>query len=85
MPVPDNILLAEWSGPYDGVPPFDKVTPELFPEALQYGIDEQRREVLAIANNPEPPTFANTVEALENLAEQGIEPEKPPSTVSCAR
>ena len=68
--VPDNILLAEWQGPYDGVPPFDKVTPELFPEAIQFGIDERRREVLAIANNPAAPTFANTVEALERTGER---------------
>ncbi len=66
---PDNILLAKWEGPYDGVPPFDKVTPELFPEAIQYSIDEQRREVLAIANNKDKPTFANTVEALEKAGE----------------
>jgi peptidyl-dipeptidase Dcp len=69
-PVPDNILLADWTGPYDGVPPWDKVTPELFPEAIQFGIDEQRREVLAIADNPAPPTFANTVEALEKVGER---------------
>ena len=58
-PVPDNILLADWTGPYDGVPPWDRVRPELFPEAFQVAIDEQRREVLAIADNPAPPTFAN--------------------------
>ncbi|WP_324749828.1 M3 family metallopeptidase [Sphingomonas sp. LY54] len=68
--VPDNILLADWQGGYDGVPPFDKVTPELFPEAIQFGIDEQRREVLAIANNGAAPTFANTVEALEKVGER---------------
>jgi peptidyl-dipeptidase Dcp len=68
-PAPDNILLAEWQGSYDGVPPFDQVKPELFPAAIQYGIDEQRREVLAIANNSEAPTFANTVEALEKTGE----------------
>ena len=68
--VPDNILLAEWTGPYDGVPPWDKVTPDLFPEAIQFGIDEQRREVEAIANNPAAPTFANTVEALEKVGER---------------
>ncbi|HEY9553085.1 M3 family metallopeptidase [Allosphingosinicella sp.] len=67
---PDNILLADWSGPYGGVPPFDKVTPEIFPEALQYAIAEQRREVLAIANNPAPPTFQNTVEGLEKTGER---------------
>ncbi|HEY0627464.1 MAG TPA: M3 family metallopeptidase [Allosphingosinicella sp.] len=63
--VPNNILLAEWTGPYAGVPPFDKVKPEHFPEAFQFGIDEQRREVAAIANNAAPATFQNTVEALE--------------------
>jgi peptidyl-dipeptidase Dcp len=64
-PVPDNILLADWTGPYDGVPPWDQVRPALFPDAFQFAIDEQRREILAIANNPEAPTFANTIEAME--------------------
>ncbi len=70
FPVPDNILLADWAGPYDGVPPWDKVTPELFPEAIQFGIDEQRREVLAIADSAEAPTFANTVEALDKVGQR---------------
>jgi peptidyl-dipeptidase Dcp len=68
--VPDNLLLADWSGPYAGVPPFDKVTPELFPQAIQFGIDEQRREVLAIADSTAAPTFANTVEALEKVGQR---------------
>ncbi|HET9427555.1 MAG TPA: M3 family metallopeptidase [Allosphingosinicella sp.] len=68
--VPDNILLTEWAGPYDGVPPFDQVRPDLFPPAFEFAIDERRREVLAIANNPAEPTFANTVEALERAGER---------------
>ena len=68
--VPNNILLADWAGAYDGVPPFDRVTPELFPEAIQFGIDELQREVRAIANNPAAPTFANTVEALERTGQR---------------
>jgi peptidyl-dipeptidase Dcp len=68
--VPANVLLAKWNGPYDGVPPWDQVKPELFPEALQFGIDEQRREVMAIASNPAAPTFSNTVEALERSGER---------------
>jgi peptidyl-dipeptidase Dcp len=68
--VPDNVLLQDWSGPYGGVPPFDKVTPALFPQALQFAIDEQGREVAAIANNPAAPTFANTVEALEKTGQR---------------
>ncbi|HEV2747998.1 MAG TPA: M3 family metallopeptidase [Allosphingosinicella sp.] len=69
-PMPDNVLLADWQGPFEGVPPFDKVAPELFPAALQYGIDEQRREVLAIADNPAAPTFANVVEPLEKAGQR---------------
>ena len=68
--VPDNILLAEWTGPFDGVPPFDQVRPDLFPQAFELAIDERQREVLAIANNPAAPTFANTVEALERAGER---------------
>src|SRR5687768_8359806 len=68
--VPNNILLADWTGPYAGVPPFDKVSPGLFPQAIQFAIDEQKREALAIANNPAAPTFANTVEALEKTGER---------------
>ena len=68
--MPNNILLADWTGAYEGVPPWDQVKPELFPEAFQLAIDEQRREVLAIADNPAAPTFQNTVEALEKAGER---------------
>src|SRR5687767_4077312 len=70
VPVPDNVLLADWTGPYDGVPPWQMVKPELFPQAILFGIDEQRREALAVANDPAPPTFENTVEALERGGER---------------
>jgi peptidyl-dipeptidase Dcp len=68
--VPNNILLAEWTGPYDGVPPFDKVTPALFPPAYEFAIAERRREIEAIANNPQAPTFANTIEAYEKAGQR---------------
>jgi peptidyl-dipeptidase Dcp len=70
VPVPNNILLAEWTGPYGGVPPWDQVKPALFPEAFQFAIDERRREVLAIADGREPPTFVNTIEGLERAGER---------------
>ncbi|MDT9600289.1 M3 family metallopeptidase [Sphingosinicella rhizophila] len=66
----DNILLEDWRGPYGGIPPFDRVEPALFPAALQFAIDEQRREVLAITDNSAAPSFANTVEALEKVGER---------------
>ncbi|HYN46000.1 MAG TPA: M3 family metallopeptidase [Allosphingosinicella sp.] len=69
-PIPGNVLLADWPGPFDGVPPWDQVRPEQFPEAFQFGIDEQRREVLAIADNPAAPTFQNTVEALDRAGQR---------------
>ena len=63
--VPSNPLLAKWTGPYDGVPPWDQVKPELFDEAIQFAIDDVKRESAAIANNPAPPTWENTIEAGE--------------------
>lgn len=59
-----NPLLAEWTTPFQ-VPPFDQIRPEHFLPAIDAAIAEQRKEVEAIAGNPDPPTFANTVEALE--------------------
>ena len=68
--VPDNILLKKWTGPYDGVPPWDQVKPAQFGEAFQFGIDEMLREIDLIANNPEAPTFANTIEAMEKSGDR---------------
>ncbi len=59
-----NPFLTEWTTPF-GVPPFHEIRDEHFLPAFEGAIAEQRREVEAIAANPEPPTFANTVEALE--------------------
>src|SRR6185369_14832194 len=68
--MPNNVLLADWSGPYDGVPPWDKVDPKLFSPAFEYGIAEQRREIDAIANNLAAPTFENTIEAMEKAGQR---------------
>ncbi|MFY0570320.1 M3 family metallopeptidase [Archangium lansingense] len=62
----ENPLLAGWSGPYGGVPPFEKVRVEHFKPALEASIEEYRRELAAIANNPAAPTFENTIAALED-------------------
>ncbi len=55
-----NVLLLEWTGPYGGVPPWDQVRADFFPEAFQVAIDARRAEIKAIVDNPEPPTFENT-------------------------
>lgn len=65
-PVTDNPLLLPWAGPFGGVLPFDKVKVEQFKPALEAAMDEQRRQIAAIAENTEPPTFENTIAALED-------------------
>jgi len=62
----NQILLAPWTGPYGGVPPFDKAKVDDFKPALLAGIEANRAEIAAIANNSEPPDFANTIAALED-------------------
>ncbi|HWV57019.1 MAG TPA: M3 family metallopeptidase, partial [Longimicrobiales bacterium] len=51
----------EWTGPYGGVPPFDQVRPDLFPGAFDAAIRERRSEVFAVASDPAPATFENTI------------------------
>jgi peptidyl-dipeptidase Dcp len=63
-----NPFSVEWTTPF-GVPPFDLIRPAHFLPAFKEGIAKQRREVEAIVGNTAPPTFANTIEALENAGE----------------
>lgn len=60
-----SVLTAEWSGPYGGVPPFDRVKVEHFEPALEEAMAQGLAEVERIAANPEAPTFENTIAALE--------------------
>jgi peptidyl-dipeptidase Dcp len=60
-----NPLLPEWTGPHGGLPPFDRVQAEHFAPALQAAMAEQLAEIDRIANAPAPPTFDNTIAALE--------------------
>ena len=62
----NQILLSPWTGPYGGVPPFDKVTAQDFKPALLAGIEQNRAEIAAIAGSPASPTFENTIAALEH-------------------
>nr|HPK67115.1 M3 family peptidase [Thermoanaerobaculia bacterium] len=62
---PDNPLLRPWTGPYGGVPPFAAVKVAQFKPALEAAMAEQLAAVDAIAKDPAPPTFQNTLAALE--------------------
>ena len=64
-PPSPNPLTRPWTGPYGGVPPWDQADPELFPGAFEAAIAEQRAEIDAIAADPAPPSFENTIAAME--------------------
>lgn len=60
-----NPLLADWTGVYGGVPPFDKVKISDFKPALEAAMAENLAEIDKIANNSAAPTFENTIVALD--------------------
>ena len=61
-----NPLLAPWTGPYGGVPPFDKVKVEHFKPALEAAMAENlRRDRRDRRTTRAAPTFENTIAALE--------------------
>lgn len=68
--ISDNPLLAEWKGPFGGVPPFDKVRLEDFKPAIEALMVEQLAEIQTIAENPDKPTFDNTIAALERSGQK---------------
>jgi peptidyl-dipeptidase Dcp len=59
-----NPLLEAWSTPF-GLPPFDAICTEDYAPAFKQAMTDHLAEITAIADNPEPPSFANTIEALE--------------------
>ncbi|MDC0570695.1 M3 family metallopeptidase [Flavobacteriaceae bacterium] len=60
-----NVLLQEWTGPYGGIPAFDKMQVADIQSAVEQGMKENLEEIDAIANSTEAPTFENTIEAME--------------------
>ncbi|MBR1926333.1 MAG: M3 family metallopeptidase [Bacteroidales bacterium] len=59
-----NPFLQEWDTPY-GIPPFDKIALTDYVPAVKEGIARQEKELQAILDNPEAPTFKNTIDAYE--------------------
>lgn len=64
----ENPLLTESKLPF-GAPQFDKIRNEHYKPAFEQGIAEAKAEIDAIANNPEAPSFENTIEAMEYSGE----------------
>ncbi len=63
-----NPLLATWTTPFEA-PPFRDIKPEHFAPAFEIALQAHNAEIDAIAADPSPPTFANTIEAMERAGE----------------
>jgi len=59
-----NPFFEEWDTPF-GSPPFDIIHEDHYLPAYQEGVRQHMDEINAIANNPEPPTFENTIVAFD--------------------
>ncbi|MCZ8131718.1 MAG: M3 family metallopeptidase [Steroidobacteraceae bacterium] len=64
----ENPFFQAWTTPFGAVP-FDRIRDEHFRPAYERAFAAHRAEIAAIANSPEPPTFANTIDALERAGE----------------
>jgi peptidyl-dipeptidase Dcp len=65
-----NAFLNNWSGPYGGVPAFADYKLKDLKPAIETAIQEKLTEMDAIANNPKPPTFENTIVAMEKAGKK---------------
>jgi peptidyl-dipeptidase Dcp len=63
-----NPLLQKWSTPYE-TPPFNLILTSHFFHAVEAAIESAKKEIKEITDNPVPPTFENTIEALESTGE----------------
>jgi peptidyl-dipeptidase Dcp len=64
--MPNDPLLSPWPGAHGGYPPFDKIKVGNFKPALTKGMELMRADIAAIASNADPPSFDNTIAALED-------------------
>ena len=63
-------MLQDWRGPYGGVPPWNLVRPDQFVAAFDAAIASAEQEINKIANETAPPTFENTIVALEQTGRE---------------
>ena len=66
----EPVILQPWSGPYEGVPPWDKVKVAEFPAAFQAAMDASKAEFEAMLSADGPITFQNTIVANELAGEK---------------
>ena len=66
----NNPLLSEWTGPYEGVPAFDKMKVEYVKPAIRKGMELHLAEIDKIAENSEQATFENTIIPMEKAGEE---------------
>ncbi|MBE9490142.1 MAG: M3 family metallopeptidase [Bacteroidetes bacterium] len=65
-----NVLLKEWTGPYNGTPAFDQMKVEDLKEAVEKGMALNLAEIDAIVNNTDDPTFENTIVEMERAGKE---------------
>tara|TARA_B100001059_G_scaffold71784_2_gene68873 strand:+ start:18669 stop:20798 length:2130 start_codon:yes stop_codon:yes gene_type:complete len=66
----DNTLLNPWIGPFEGIPAFDQVRVEDVEEAMLSAMASHLEEIQTIADDTAPPTFENTILAMERSGYQ---------------
>lgn len=64
----ENPLLAEWNTPFE-VPPFDKIKNSDFKPAILEGIKDHQKDIQAIVDSKEQPSFENIIVAIDNSGE----------------
>ncbi len=65
----NNPLLKEFNTPFNTIP-FEEIKLEHYQPAMIQAMEMGRADIQAIKNNPESPSFKNTIEALERSGKQ---------------
>lgn len=63
-----NPLLSHWDTPFE-IAPFGEISDDDFEPAFDIAIKEARQNYISVSENPDAPTFENTIEALEQAGE----------------
>ncbi len=67
---PRPAMLDPWTGAHGGAPDWSKVHPDEFVRAFTIALDDERAELRALVANPAPPTFDNTIAAMERAGSE---------------